>query len=439
MPNITFPHANNREVDLTQFVAAWKVWLDRFSRSSNWRTAPLPRLNEKASLQSQLQKNRIFSLDVLCRFLLPPAARNTMQATNVFMTINHQHLERKSATNPNTGRTVNGAKLGETALRQWDDLSQDKRDLRIANVLALLEGDIEAGTETEIVAVDLDPQECVHLDADNSCPEQYRFQSEDNRARLMKKLVQWIQVDPFQPFYRRRTYGRAVRGWDQRLKAYYWPKPGIGYAETVKQITPLCASFSLLANKLANGEDWGMADNCQAVDLAHQIFTWGGVPQNDVTADSVKKVVINALHGRIVNAEALMNSGWTKIAAFSTQHLEKEANRHPQVIWDSRVSTSIIHRLDRMIGVEAQEVSELFPELGIVAGRGGTRPRELVSGWRSGYGRWDSQFAGSHIVKEIRDMLNNPNGHYPSMPLPTGENALWTMRGVEMVLFGDGY
>jgi len=439
MPNITFPHANNREVELTQFVAAWKTWFDRFSRGSNWRTAPLPRLNEKASLQSQLQKNRIFSLDVLCRFLVPPAARNTMQASDVFMTINRQYLARTLATNPNTGRTVNGAKLAESALMQWDDLSQDEKDMRTANVLALLEGDVEAGTETEIVAEDLEPPECVHLDEDNSCPEKCRFQGEDNRADLIQKLVHWIQVDPFQPFYRRRPYGRTVRGWDQRLKAYFWPKPGIGYAETVEVIAPICKSFSLLANRLEIGEGWRMDDNRQAVELAHQIFTWGGVPQNDVTADAIKKVVINALHGEILDAEAPMNSGWTKIAALSTQHLEKVADRHPQVIWDSRVSTSIIHRLDRMISVDAQEVSELFPELGIVAGRGGTRPRELVNGWRSGYGMWDSQFAGSHIVKEIRDMLNNPNGHYPSMPLPTGENALWTMRGVEMVLFGDGY
>jgi len=163
MAYITFPHANNREVELTQFVAAWKAWFDRFSRGSIWRTAPMPRLNEKAPLQSQLQKNRIFSLDVLCRFLLPPAARDTMQASDMFMTINHQHLERKSTINPNTGRTVNGAKLTESALRQWDALSQDEKDLRTANVLALLEGDVEAGIATEIVAVDLEPQETVHV------------------------------------------------------------------------------------------------------------------------------------------------------------------------------------------------------------------------------------------------------------------------------------
>lgn len=439
MPYITFPHPNNREVELTQFVAAWKVWFDRFSQGSNWRTAPLPRLNEKASLKSQLQKNRIFSLDVLCRFLAPPEARNTMQASNVFMTTNHQHLTRVLTTNPNTAKTVNGAKLTVSALSQWDALSQDKRDLLIVNVLALLEGDVEAGTETEIVAVDLEPQECGHLDADNSCPEQYRFQSEDGRGRLMQKLAQWIQVDPFQPFYRRRPYGIVVRGWDQRLKAYFWPKPGIGYAETVENIAPICESFCLLANKLANGEGWGMADNRQAVDLAHQIFAWGGVPQYNVTADAIKKVIINASHSETVNAEAPMNSGWTKIAALSTQHLEMVANRHPQVIWDSRVSTSIIHRLDRMIGADMLTISELFPNLGIVTGRGGTRPRKLVNSWRSGYGKWESQFAGSHMVKEIRDILNNSNERYPSMPLPTGENALWTMRGVEMVLFGDGY
>lgn len=44
-----------------------------------------------------------------------------------------------------------------------------------------------------------------------------------------------------------------------------------------------------------------------------------------------------------------MNSGWTKVAAMATAFLEGEPDRAPHVIWDSRVSTAIVWRLDRML------------------------------------------------------------------------------------------
>jgi hypothetical protein len=39
----------------------------------------------------------------------------------------------------------------------------------------------------------------------------------------------------------------------------------------------------------------------------------------------------------------------------------------------------------------------------------------------------------------MRDVLNDPSRAYPKMPLPAGADGLWTTRGVEMVLFMDGY
>jgi len=140
-----------------------------------------------------------------------------------------------------------------------------------------------------------------------------------------------------------------------------------------------------------------------------------------------------------------MNSGWTKVAAFATVHLEGMPDRHPQAIWDSRVSTAIVWRLDQLLAAAgAAEVPDALRDIGAVPGRGGTRPRDLILRWRNGYGSWRCQFAGSRFVKAMRDVLNSR--HRPSsaegyarMPLPDGTCAPWTVRGVEMVLFCDGY
>jgi hypothetical protein len=81
--------------------------------------------------------------------------------------------------------------------------------------------------------------------------------------------------------------------------------------------------------------------------------------------------------------------------------------------------------------------ADLFPGIGTVAGQGGTRPRALTRRWPSSYGKWSGQVAGSALVRDIRDILNR--GDYPKMPLPDGGVGPWTTRGVEMVLFMDGY
>ena len=41
------------------------------------------------------------------------------------------------------------------------------------------------------------------------------------------------------------------------------------------------------------------------------------------------------------------------------------------------------------------------------------------------------------MVREIRDVLND--GAHECMPLPDGGEGRWTIRGVESVLFMDGY
>ena len=171
----------------------------------------------------------------------------------------------------------------------------------------------------------------------------------------------------------------------------------------------------------------------------------GGVPQPIPTPDVVQFVFENALAARVVHPDAPMNSGWTKVASFATTHLEDQPGRHPQTIWDSRVATSLTWRLDRLLDEAGiNEPSRFFPNIGTVAGRGGTRPRELRLRWPVGYGRWSYQFSGSALVEEMRDVLNHGSRPetgepYPEIPLPDGSTDRWTVRGVESVLFGDGY
>lgn len=132
-----------------------------------------------------------------------------------------------------------------------------------------------------------------------------------------------------------------------------------------------------------------------------------------------------------------MNSGWTKVAAFATAHLEPERGL---VIWDSRVAHSLIRRIDRiLLNQDHREVTTPFVHIGRVPGRGGSRtqrnPYEL-KGWHSGYGKWSSVYAGSALVRAIRDELNNRERE------SAADNAgwqPWTLREVEMVLFMDGY
>ncbi len=262
------------------------------------------------------------------------------------------------------------------------------------------------------------------------------------RQRFLRALIEQLDTEPFQPRYRLKPVGLLVTGWPNRLKSYFWPKPGVNdYVQT----RPLWLEAEKLSRALQNTGGWSSRQKQDAVDLASKIFKWGRVPQKNFTAQMVEDVFRSALsykstliHKHKHHGDAPMNSGWTKIAAFATAHLEDSDDAFPHAIWDSRVSTSITFRLDRLLVDEkVEESSDLFPRIGAVKGRGGTRPRDLKLSWAYAYGSWSSHFAGSVLVKEIRDILNT--GGYPPMPLPGGGEGSWTIHGVGSVLFMDGY
>jgi hypothetical protein len=227
--------------------------------------------------------------------------------------------------------------------------------------------------------------------------------------------------------------------WDNRLHNYVWKQRS--FFQTQDELDDLIWKGSLLSRLILSKQEWTPQDKIKAVNWAEAIFQWGGTRQQQpITASKIQSTLTNALLNRVVNANAPMNSGYTKVASFGTAFLEGSSEGCPQVINDSRVAASLTTRLDKILaGYEQKNPSAIFPGLGTVdAARGGTRPRQLQLDWPNAYRSWHGQFAATQVVLKIRDILNK-NDNYPKMPNTQGKHIDWTIRGVEAVLFMDGY
>ena len=373
------------------------------------------------------QAERACGFDIILR--LASGLIDTRHSTDAFFTRADNGKWFRPVEMPGTtrNRPINGVELTPEAIAIWLGASDGERQQALAEARRLLESDVES----QGIPVQLLPHEGTPAVAPSALP------SAQSRSDYLEALVRDIQVQPFQRVYRKRAFGAPVTGWDARLRAYFWPAPAQGYQETAAGIRDIVQTARALAEALAGHGTWDADEQRRAVDLAHAVFAWGGVPQDPktVTASTVESVVRAALDND-AKARAHMNSGWTKVAAFVTDHLDGVGTGRAQAIWDSRVATSIVGRLDRLLPA-GMDPATLFPGVGTVPGRGGTRPRALSRRWPSGYQTWAGQVAGSQVVRDIRDILNN--GDYPQMPLPDGGVGPWTTRGVEMVLFMDGY
>lgn len=419
---ITFPHANGYQVPLADFLQAWRIIVDAYGPGNcegSPLRVPLPRLNAKEPILHYIRSSTEFSLDYLCRNLVPNGCRNTMQASNIFMTENNAVLEEVRVLNPVTGRDVKGVRLREEAINHND---------RQSMVEALFEADCD----------DLDIGEGSHINEELAIGGQA---SSSDYEKYVERLVNMIQREPYTPFFRGRAIGPVVQGWSNRLQTYFWPSPKTDYLAAVAEVSLLEDEATRLALQLPN---WSASDEAAAITLANKIFAWGGVPQDPatVTPANLRAVFNAAINGVLAIGETVppMNSGWTKVAAFASAHQETIQGTCPQIIWDSRVATAVTSRLERLFladGLDA--VPAYFSDIGPVkVGRGGTRPRTLQLSWNDGYRSWPAQFGGSRLLVAIRNKLNSNSALYGQMP---GNNGLgdWTSRGVEMVLFMDGY
>lgn len=225
--------------------------------------------------------------------------------------------------------------------------------------------------------------------------------------------------------------------WDSRLAKYDWKRRD--YFQTENDLSDLIREGSVLSRLLIANQEWTQQDQIRAVRWAERIFQWGGTQQrHPITAANIQATLSNSISNRIVKPDAPMNSGYTKVASFGTVFLEDSLERHPQVINDSRVAASLLSRLDTILEARNLNPCEVFPGLGRVdAARGGVR-RQLKLAWPNAYRSWQGQFAATQAVLSIRRILNS-NNVYPRMPNSEGGTIDWTMRGIEAVLFMDGY
>ena len=266
---------------------------------------------------------------------------------------------------------------------------------------------------------------------------------------LAERIVTQIQetVSTYQPKRARgSTYPNSL-GWYERLENYEWPH-GVDFVEASRRVTALTNSFTELSAKLENGQELSSQDGRQLQDAALEVFKWGGLTRGASKQNPGVEVVASVVRSAITwqrERSAPMDSGWTKVAAFSTDRLE-EAGGMPQAIYDSRVANALIRNVEKLY---EQDKSEwllvlqpiLHQHLRRIRGRGGggTRNQPYKMNWKLGFGRWDAQYFVSFLVRMMRDVLNEKANQYDPMPMPGAPSRAWTTRGVEMVLFMDGY
>lgn len=263
------------------------------------------------------------------------------------------------------------------------------------------------------------------------------------RQEVLEGAVRALHEDVFQRSYRKNAARDAqkVCGWDSRLREYAYATSRVSSVDhVVNFLLPLIVDF----RKIVSLYEWSKVDEAGQIkkpDLLHlecfaeTICIWGGVPKAGGYRDTWK-VVKSAMLGRREH-HAPMDSGWTKVASFATYGL----NENEQTIWDSRVSTAVVDRIDSVLKT-TQLKPNPFQELSVVESKreAGTRPRDLSFEWPSTKCTWTAHFNGSAIVRQIVQILNSKNGGYPGMPcLNTGMTRPWDVFGVGMVLFMDGY
>jgi hypothetical protein len=438
MNEIMLPHAKER-VDLDiLLVVCDELMLEYRGRQLGVNAAVMPVYASQVTLLQRLAKkpDYVFSFDVACR--LVSSQRNTKQASRQFFANpgNAQWFELIPETDgislKNKVRSrVQGVRFTNKCIEHWNELPESQRASCRLRAQALLNGEVDVQNGGNAVEIpEAEPSAA-------SEPKNVAM-----RRDMVEALVASIHAAHFIPQYRKKVLpGAVVTGWDKRLENYFWPSPQFGYATTAKSLEKLLEQGAYLAHALEKKKIWDASQEATAVQFAHDVFVWGGVPQQPITVTPTTVLaVFRAALADTHDTKALMNSGWTKVAAFATAHLEDAKGGKPQVIWDSRVATSLISRLQALApNGDIAHMRTMFPHIGTVPGQGGTRPRPMLPGWPNGYGKWTSQIHGSALVREMRDVLNERTDLYPPMPLPGNTSGKWTTRGVEMVLFMDGY
>jgi hypothetical protein len=293
---------------------------------------------------------------------------------------------------------------------------------------------------------------------------------------LLLLLVDWIQRDTYYKTNRHGNFRKtstSVVGWDERWWGYGWkgePTPCVHLSSVNPAILYLRTPFRDCNNPaMAAAVKRDLTTPYRgAQNVGHWIFIWGGLRRFYTNyLDTWKTLKIAS---GVAQNSPPFTAGWTKVASFATQ-----LSDCPQVIWDSRVSVSIIHRLDILVDTynHGHVPLEFFGgihgghpgkyAIRALAGLGGTRTKPNLRVFKhfpntpAGYS-WQYHFGGSAVVRKIVEILNK-DSKYPRMPVCPDDVAFWdeakieyyrnldrtrlvadwNVWGVGMVLFMDGY
>jgi len=246
-------------------------------------------------------------------------------------------------------------------------------------------------------------------------------------------IVNYIAVQPFQAYHRRKPVGSPVEGWGERLNAYFWPTPDRNWSATYSRVSSISSRIQGAIERLkVRANDAPAADELLAAFKC--ACAWGSVklPESDPgrLAKEVLQVVDALSEGREPPSDCRLNSAWTKLYAFALPDR--------CVIYDSRVAaalTSILDPAARLISGSPKWRPYLG--LGTISGRGGSRPRDLSGKWPIGYGSWMGQMAANLLCRKVLDELNEQTK--ARSDCRKCDDTPWTLREVEAVLFMEGY
>lgn len=436
MKKMIFPQADHFQVPKALFIGAWKVWFKRFGDHEAWRKGKMPIGRNDDKLFEIIEHGERFTVEVAARLMVPWSFRDSSQVNKAFFLMNPDVVRR---TKLGTEEVAEGVRLTDQALDYWDSLTFLEQDTYTAYAEARIQADIETPSSEPVIIDDAG----IDVIGEDIYPPIVPSKDATDQE-YAEAVVAWIEEDPFTPMYQRAPVADSVSSWHDRLEAFFWPKPRNGLMQVSHSADALMYRAELLAKGIEDGVVWNEEDKELAVKTAEEIFLQAGTPQKDVTWQNVHAVMKAAINGDS-DSNAKMNSGWSLLASFATHWLNRQEGRTPMICWNSRAATSILSRLDFLM-VEAghDSLAGRFPNLGTVPGWGGTRPRELTLSWPDGYRSWKSAFAASRFVDLMVHCLNETKKKdgslkYAQMPIPTGGRAPWSMQGVQLVLFSDGY
>lgn len=266
--------------------------------------------------------------------------------------------------------------------------------------------------------------------------------------KLAKVIAHSIHNTPYQyqPKRSKITYPIA-KGWSNRFENYYWSSDTEPLSDW-EYTLDLTNRLGKYAQSLVALNKVDQHIQASTVSDVVDLFKWGGVLKgknhNPPPIQIINQVIRSAASYNI-NTDAPMDSAWTKLAAFSTAWLESNTERPPHIIYDSRVSVALLERIDEATLIDSDlsilKTRMIFSGLGYIPGQGGNRLKrvELLKQkkWRNGYKSWSSQFISSKLVDAIVYELNH-NSSYNKM-IYKNKSFDWSPRGVEMVLFMEGY